>query len=459
MILQYIYKPALNFIYNNFTYRLSESVRNRSIIICFILTFFTHLLSTYKFIYSISYDSRDYIMCLLLAFCIILSVNGSLEIINWQKKVYFPYTLTAVLLIFAGINHYIGASYTTFPLVSLVGFMCLYFVWGNRGDYDVLFEMLAKSYIFFASTLLLVCIFKHGYISGQEYTILGIYLNEFAKFMVPTLACLFYLLIRYFQKIYYNVFFTLMIGVTICIIYINHSRGGMLCSLVVCFVGSFLYYRELVACYNNIKCVIKKTLLLVVIITVTGISTFLFLQFITPVIDDKLDFTVSAESINFESDIVNENVVEPGSWEYVENEGRQLIEGNQLLLKANDILTDRVIIWAAYINNISWKGHDFPIYSFGPHNQFIELAYNAGALVGILWFISVITVGILLVYQGILRKTKCLYFPLLIFGIYFIFTMIDTGIMPFAKTFIYLYYVSLLPFMVYKNDSRNCENC
>ena len=45
----------------------------------------------------------------------------------------------------------------------LVAFMSLYYVWGNRKDYNVLFELIAKSYLVFSFILFIGCLIKYPY--------------------------------------------------------------------------------------------------------------------------------------------------------------------------------------------------------------------------------------------------------------------------------------------------------
>ena len=62
MILQYVYKPVLNFIYEKITFRIPEKVRIISIFMCFLMIFSVQFLAQYVFFYQgLNRGVRDYI--------------------------------------------------------------------------------------------------------------------------------------------------------------------------------------------------------------------------------------------------------------------------------------------------------------------------------------------------------------------------------------------------------------
>lgn len=92
---------------------------------------------------------------------ILVSVDRKLEIVKWNLWTYIPFTVTGLLLLIASLDHEMGPAYQAFPLAMLVAFMCLFYVWGNRRDYEVLFDAAAGAYFWFIIFLTFLCFINY----------------------------------------------------------------------------------------------------------------------------------------------------------------------------------------------------------------------------------------------------------------------------------------------------------
>ena len=242
MILQYIYKPILNTIYEKITYKLSDKIRNAFIVLCFFSIAVIQFLSLYENMGIFTGQVRNACMWVLLIGIIVVSVNSKMEIMQWNKKVYFIYALISVILLITGIVHEIGSTYITNACMLLIICMGIYFVWGNRRDYNTLFSLIAKAFVAFNLILMLYGVLRYPcfdlYMEAHSggYTIMGINTNGFAKVLVPGVACAMYLLIateRRCEKVIYSLIF----GMSAYVLWMTQCRTGQMCDLAFILFG------------------------------------------------------------------------------------------------------------------------------------------------------------------------------------------------------------------------------
>lgn len=114
----------------------------------------------------------------------------------------------------------------------------------------------------------------------------------------------------------------------------------------------------------------------------------------------------------------------------------------------------RLAIWNTYIEHMSWTGEsEFLFYDTEyAHNQYIELSYKAGIPTGIVYLIFNLIVAFMVLIRFFKERNKESFLMLLSFGVFFIISMLDTGILPFERGFIFLYYIVLTPLFVKKRE-------
>lgn len=476
MILQYVYKPVLNFIYDKITFRISDKARNYILWICFFLIFAVQFLAQYVFLYQgLNRGVRDYIICLLLGVIILLSVNKRLEIIKWRKLVYIPYILVGILLLIAALDHEMGPAYQAFPLVMLVAFMCLYYVWGNRGDYTVLFESISKAYVVFIAILFVACVALYPYydnsisIYAYEYAPFGINPNGVTKIFAPGIVCGLYLAVLNGDK-KRKYFFSFIAGVSAGVILLTSCRTGLLIILALAVIYVIYIIIEYMASRgsdNRNTVGIRSNAVIIALIVISCIFGMCMIKYASTYINSIIpasDNNIASEEQSLEQTVD----VRRGISDAEENErdimiaeriaeGNNLIMDNSLLVKLDQIMTGRVAIWAVYFDNMTWRGSDQLMFydTEYAHNQYIELSYKAGIPTGVIYLILNLLVGLMLLIR-FFKKDKCdagILFQLMSFAAFFLISLLDTGILPFERGFIFIYYIVILP-LFFRGDKE-----
>ena len=464
MFLQQVYKPILNLIYSKLTFRLGNKHRNAMIFLCFFAIFVVQFLEMYQDFGIVTAEVRSLFVCLATGLVIVFSVNGNCEILKWNKILNVTFLLVPVLLVVAGINHFIGTHWVYNAIVVIFEFTGLYYVWGNRKDYDTLFKMISYAYICFMMLIIAYCIIKYPYIEGYVeakfgYTIMGINPNGFSKVLMPGIAAAMYLLIMTVGK---KKQFALaaFAGIMACTLFLTESRNAILCTVAILVMGVILYYRQRkVEGYENCVC-IKKLLCMVTIVVIAAVAMLGILNYVSPVL-----------SKTFNPNILEYN--EPSQMETSESEseptyavktmrstcelGKSVVGDNETLAKLNTLTSSRVYLWAAYLSKLSWTGTDEVLNSYGPHNIYIEYAYKAGILTGVIWLLFSIMAGIVSLYMAFKHKCTSFYFTLFAFIVYFTSTILDTGTLLLQRSFIFVYFVAIAP-VFFQSMRKTTEN-
>ncbi len=456
MILQYVYRPVLNFIYEKITYRISEKHRNIIIFLCFFSVFFVQFLSQYILGYDvISRGTRDYIICLLMGIAIVMSVKDYLKILKWRKSIYIPYLIVGLLIFFASIDHYLGIGYRAFPFEMLVAFMSLYYVWGNRKDYNILFELVAKSYLLFSFILFIGCLIKypyydHGFLSYvTDYSPYYINPNGVSKLFLPGLASAVFLLIK--NRNYIRLVYAGIAGGICSIIYLTNSRTGIICSVLIIII--YIAYKVVLAYKDGkINVEIKGIAVdLLIMVCIGLISVSILIMTSVRSLDDVEAARKAVESVTEEQRI--EQMSDKELYKYnLKKQGEENISDSEVLSSLNSFTAGRIAIWNIYFNNMTWSGEDELLFGRTEyaHNQYIELSYKAGIPTGIIYLLLIVAIGIKLIFD-LFKNANCkkyIVFQLFVFIIYFMTTMLDTGILPFERGYIFVFYVIIAPMFI-----------
>lgn len=469
MILQYAYRPILNFIYDKITFRLNERTRKILLFLCFFAIFAVQFAAQYIFKFQgLNRGIRDYFICLMMGIIILASADRKLEIIKWNLWTYVPFTLTGLLLLIASLDHEMGPAYQAFPLAMLVAFMCLFYVWGNRKDYEVLFDAVAGAYALFAAILLVVCIFKYplDYFSSSSYGLgyapFSINPNGTAKVFIVGIISAGYFLEKNVPA--WLVGGVIFVASGFCVIvYQTRCRAGILCLaclILVVIIFSIIKLKK----QRSIFYFIKKMILMSACILVGCCINYFLLTTISNGIYDvnsKAEVnTIQQQEVNKPTD---KKVVDHENALKRERQIANLIEKskkeiylNSKLHQMDIFMAGRISIWNIYFQNMTWRGSSELMFydTEYAHNQYIELSYKAGIPTGILYLIFNLIAGILALRMFIRRKDAVGLLSLSAFIVFFIISMLDTGVLPFERGFIFLYYITLTPLFFRKDKNK-----
>ena len=460
MILQYLYKPVLNFIYEKITFRIPDKFRYVGILISFLMIFCAQFFSQYIFQFEgFNRGIRDYLICLLLGIIILLSVDRRLEIVKWKLTVYIPFVLTGLLLFAASLDHEMGPAYQAFPLTMLVGFICLFFVWGNTHEYKKMFISAASAYLIFIMAVFIWCVLKYPYIESENslvdlgYSAFGINPNGMAKLFLPGVVCGVFLMMEYIYK-KRCALFALCGGFCSGVVFLTQCRAGELCLVII----ALIFIVSVILKHKQIYRDGKKVRLMYVSIVILAVGMIIGVLMI-----GTIGSKIGIEGIVGETAIgKEENLQNNGSGNTDEesqknlerqeminqrlSESKSEIYGNETLQKIDILTAGRIAIWNIYFDNMTWRGNSELMFydTEYAHNQYIELSYKAGYPTGILYLLTVLIAGWYICVTFFKSKGRAEeMFKLMVWTVFFVISMFDTGILPFERGFIFLFYIVL----------------
>ena len=259
MILQYIYKPILNFLYDRILHNINDKIRSTVMFFCFFIIFVVQFLTLYRSFGIFTSNVRDLIIIMLMGICILSSVDRKLEIQKWNKPLYALFVSVPIFIIIAGFDHYLGASYVVNALIVIMMGSCLYFVWANRSDYGKLFRVFSLAYLLFIVAVFIYSILNYPSfedylkINGEAYTIMGINPNGFAQILSPSIVACVYLILES-KTIKKSIIYGFMLGISLCFLWMSMSRAGQLCEALLVIAGAIILLNS----EEYLKTVTKK---------------------------------------------------------------------------------------------------------------------------------------------------------------------------------------------------------
>ena len=474
MILQHFYKPLLNVFYDAITHKVPEKLRSIIITLCFCSIFAIQFISQYVYDFQgFDRNIRDFLICGFLGFAILISVNKRLEIVKWKKSIYIPYTIAAVLIFIAGLDHKLGPAYGAFPLTMLVGFLCLFYVWENRKDYINLFRYASTAYLIYITILLVICITKYPldvyHYTPMDYCPFHINPNGVSKLFLPGIACGLFLSLDT-EKLFKKVILNVLAGCFMAVVVLTNCRAGLLIAPIMLLIYALGEYYGVEGLKDRLINIGKG---LAIVLVAMVLCQYVIKDISMVIYENTTAFaeTVSEETTGESTEATTGEETEDEEKEPVKKSKAELraerfatlgdrISGDPFLSKLDAIMASRISIWTVYFDNMSWRGggeHLFVSTEYA-HNQYIELSYKAGIPVGILYLAWVVTSGVYLIkgfFKGGKHK-KLLYFQLLIYPLFFITSMLDTGIIPYERGFIFLFYLTTGP-LFFKNNYLEVE--
>lgn len=468
MILQHVYRPILNFFYDKITFRLNDRTRKIILFVCFFAIFAAQFTSQYIFKFDgFNRGIRDYFICLMMGIIILVSVDRKLEIVKWNLWTYIPFTVTGLLLLIASLDHEMGPAYQAFPLAMLVAFMCLFYVWGNRRDYEVLFDAAAGAYTLFTAILLVVCFIKYpaessSYLSDDlQYAPFGINPNGTTKVFITGIVAGMYLLVKSLPKVLF-IGISLVVGGSAITVILTKCRAGETILILLCVLIIVYGIMRLQKAGKNRKAAVQKGVAGVLLILFGCIIAWMMLFSIGSTgLKDKTQnnpevqptYEISSGTVE-ESRTDEENVTRQDKINQKLGASMNELYQNPTIRLVDSFMAGRLSIWNVYFQNMTWRGSSELMFydTEYAHNQYIELSYKAGIPTGIIYLLFNLIAGVMTLVLIFKRKDAAGLLMLSAFLMFFTISMLDTGVLPFERGFIFLYYIVLTPLFVKKQE-------
>ena len=468
MILQHVYRPILNFFYDKITFRLNDRARKIILFVCFFAIFAAQFTSQYIFKFDgFNRGIRDYFICLMMGIIILVSVDRKLEIVKWNLWTYIPFTVTGLLLLIASLDHEMGPAYQAFPLAMLVAFMCLFYVWGNRRDYEVLFDAAAGAYTLFTAILLVVCFIKYpaessSYLSYDlQYAPFGINPNGTTKVFITGIVAGMYLLVKSLPKVLF-IGISLVVGGSAITVILTKCRAGEIILVLLCVLIIVYGIMRLQKAGEKRKAAVQKGVAGILLVLSGCIIAWVMLFSIgstglkdtTPNNPEvQPTYEISSGTVE-ESRTDEENITRQDKIDQKLGASMNELYQNPKIQQMDRFMAGRLAIWNVYFQNMTWRGSSELMFydTEYAHNQYIELSYKAGVPTGIIYLLFNLIAGVMSLVLFFKRKDAAGLMMLSAFLMFFTISMLDTGVLPFERGFIFLYYIVLTPLFIKKQE-------
>ncbi len=455
--MQRLYIGVLNFFERIFISKVNNKTKDLVIFISLFLMFSTMLFyniqegmlfETTKIGYAELFLINTALLCLVILF----SMNGPLERKEWKKLAYLPFVISGILLTIPAPGATDRLSTLCFGVLIWLIYPALYLVWSNRGDYDKLFELVAKSTLLCMILFLLVNFILNpvipdwtGYqgVTGNSNSIGIACVAMFvaAMSLIKTKGNMRYI-------------YPLAAGAAFCFAWLAASRASMLAMIVVSLAWIIGYRNE------------GKKALSVILSILLIVASFAALNTLAHVVSAfKLQAQASATATE-ETDAVAEDST--SSSEEAAVEAADPIEDDfalQKITQSSDINTassGRIEIWKFYLSEIGLLGHaDKPeVTAYGgtvsAHNTYLEISYRSGIIAGLLYAFVAVYAAVYSFKYMFDRKRKdnrWIFIPLAVMA-FGVMSHLERAIYPVEKIHIFMYFIALAPMFMKVDQAK-----
>lgn len=394
-----------------------------------------------------THNERHLMGCVFLLLLIIFSLDRTPQKVKWSVWIMYPMLICGIWMMVISCLHPVGDGYRAFAMMLVIAFPCLYFVWNNRGDYEHLFDPLARAVcltgiLFFLFSFYLATKGELVVISGR---CLGFVrdANLFSMVGMVSVCGALYLLVRDRLSILRFIIYSIVLGMGIAIVLMGQSRTSLAVCIVNILVSLFFYIR-----YS--KKSKPATVILKTICVIGFVVTMVLLSHLCILIEYNVEAQINA-AIETEQGVTPAPAVTQTDETSVFD--RITYDENTTL----DIFTaGRYHIWKSYSRFFNLTGNDYSKINWEDltqnsvrhaHNNFVEMAYRFGVPLGIFFILFEAIVCLkALQYLFINRQKRIvLLLPILFVVMFFFESMLDIATIPFERDAPFYFYIALVP--------------
>ena len=383
--------------------------------------------------------ARHILGCLLMLLLIVVSIDRIPRKVQWNKWIIYPLVTCGIWMLIISFLHPVGDGYRAFASMLILGYPCVYFVWNNRGDYEKLFDPLARA---LAIVCLLVFVYCFYLATQGDFTIVGnrsaglvTNSNVFSIIgMFGTCGAIYMLTKEGISWIKF-VLYSLSLGSSYAIVLMGASRTAAAACLACLLVTVFFFFRyckEKSATQRAVK-VLSAIVLVIFMIILSHIC-----------VDIQKTIMLNEASSPTNTEVVSQNtsVLDRFTVDSEEN--------------MNTYSSGRVRIWKAYASFFNLTGNDVsqanwdiltPNGEKKAHNNFFEMAYRFGVPLGILFIVLEIIICLKALQLLLFNRTKqqFLLLPILFTVMFLFLSMLDIATLPFERDAPCYFYLAIIP--------------
>jgi len=429
--------------------------RTRSIciqILCFILPlnmvyYYIALKHTELFFdHLTSHNARHLVGCFCLLLLIFFSLDRIPSKVKWSAWIMYPMIICGIWMMVISFMHPVGDGYRAFAMMLIVAYPCLYLVWNNRGDYENLFDPLARAVVLIGIIHFIVAFYlaSNGYLAIEigtgRITGLAQNANEFAMTGMVAACGALYLLVKDRVLGFRFLIYSMALGAGIAIVLMGQSRVSLMVCMLNIVVAFYFYLR-----YS------EKSKLSVVFLKMVCIAGLVLTMILLSHLCILVQYSAQ-EQVNASAGIEQSETVESQS-EKTSVIDRLDYDENTTL---DSYTAGRYHIWKGYMQYMNLTGNDFSkanwdVLTQSPvrhaHNNFVEMAYRFGVPLGILFILLEVIVCLkALQYLFINRQKRIvLLWPIIYVVMFLLESMLDVATLPFERDAPFFFYLAIIP--------------
>ena len=396
-----------------------------------------------------THNARHFTGCLVILLLIILSLDREPKKVRWSIWIMYPMIICGIWMMVISFIHPVGDGYRAFAMMLMIAFPCLFFVWNNRGDYEKMYDPLARA---LALTGILYFVFCFYLAAKGEMTIVsgrcaGLLhdANQFSMVGMASSCGSLYLLVKDRKSWLRFFLYSIALGTGIAIVLMGQSRISLAVCMVNVLVALFFYFR-----YSGKS---KASIISIRLICVTGIIVGVVILS-NACIDMQRNVEMQAQLDN-STETSQETVPDTTVTQSEESSviDRITYDENATL---DTYTAGRYHIWKSYMRFLNLTGNDFSKVDWidltqntvrHAHNNFFEMAYRFGVPLGVLFIIFEVIVCLkALQYLFINRQKQIVLLLPVMFVVMFLFeSMFDIATLPFERDAPFYFYMALIP--------------
>lgn len=474
--IQRLFALILNPVYA-LTGKINIRIRNACISLCciFMSIFFIAYYDTYNRLNLYLNHGHNNLICgAVLILLIVFSIDRPLEKVKWVPLQFWLFFLSGAGLFFISLLHPIGDGYRSFGLMMMFLFPCLYYVWNNRGDYNVLYIRLTGAASAVGLVFYIYCI-KAAFagnliVVGGRTAAFFFNANLFSMVGMAMVCSAVYMFTVNMKSLPWFLFGALSFAAGWEIILLGVSRLSMLVgigSIFALVIFSFKTYGMIIPARSGLESFIKVGIITIIIILIVAAGSVMMdvnstIQYKraagVPVEtpektgDDSTDTTGDTE-IEIPPEVTENNVQSASD--------RMSTSDKDL----NTYTAGRINIWNGYASQLNLLGNNLDETDFAEltgtgvqhaHNNFLEYAYRCGIPVACLHILLELYSGIVCIFFLFKKKYKdpAYLFAVVFMICYAVESMFDIATLPFERHAPFYFYMALIPVFGRLNDFR-----
>ncbi|MBR3376599.1 MAG: O-antigen ligase family protein [Mogibacterium sp.] len=468
--LQSLYAFVLNNIFK-LTGKIDEKIRNTVITLCclFLSGFFIEYFDKHNKSTLYLHHTHNNIICgAVLIILVIVSVKEPLKRVRWKPFLFYTFFIAGAGIVAVSFLHPIGNGYRSFGLMMMVGFPCLYYVWNNRGDYNVLFKRLSASTAIVGLALYIKCVkmAMAGTLEvewGERVAAFFYNSNMFSMIGMVMVCAAVYMFIVNIESIIWFIFATLSFACGWGIIFLGGSRLSVLVgagSIISLLIFGFKIRIRPVSGRTRIISYIKSLCLLLVTVVVI-ISSSTLIEINMNAINQR-DYEAAKDAGN-EALFVPQEVQSDSVGGVADR-----FDTNDTDL--NKYSSGRIELWTRYASHLNMWGNDLSKTNFSEltgsgvqhaHNNFLEYGYRCGIPVACIHILLELYAGVmcLIFLFGKKYRDPAYLFAIAFMVCYAVESMFDIATLPFERPAAFYFYMALIPvFFNAKGKDKEVEN-